>query len=237
MDAAAPIQCEECRLLFPSRDSLDNHQRHYCKGSEFHQRLMRKQQEAGLLSSEVVSAYLAGAPAPRDAGGLEGMTVEQLRARMARDAEIATVRKAEAGAEAERAAAHLAMQRAKAEAQQREAQARMLTQRDAELQARVQRRGAERTLRGAELHSEEGVRQMELGALREQERELSEQRALAEETVARVQKELSELHDGPDGVARRAQAELRAQELARPVGAHQVHCKMMMLISLPLRNT
>lgn len=222
MESTPSFRCEDCRILFPSRDALDNHQRNFCKGSDFHQRLMRKHQESGLLSSEMVRDYLAGAPAPKDAIGLEQMTVEQLRERVARDTEIASIRKAEAAREVERAAAALAKQRARAELQQAEAEARMRAHREAAMQTRVLRHAAERQLRGAELHNEEEVQQKELDQLRQQEQALAEQRQQAERTVARVQTELAELRGGEDGAAHRTRAELLAERRARPPGAEHL---------------
>jgi hypothetical protein len=218
MNSVPSFRCEDCRILFPSRDALDNHQ----QGSDFHKRLMHKRQESGLLSSEMVRDYLAGGAAPKDAIGLEQMTVEQLRERVARDTEVGAIRKAEAAREAERAVAALTKQRARAEVQQAEAEARMRTQREAAMQARVLRHAAERQLRGAELHSEEEVRQAELAQLRQQEQALAEQRQQAEQTVARVQTELAELRGGDDGAAHRARAELLAERRARPPGAEHL---------------
>ncbi len=89
---AVRFACGYCRMLFPSADALDNHERRFCRGSEMQQRLIRKTQEAGLLDADDVRTYLSGGAAPKGASGLESMSVEQLRERLARDAKVAEVR-------------------------------------------------------------------------------------------------------------------------------------------------
>lgn len=202
--------CAHCSMRFSSRTALETHRANFCKGSVLHLRLIDRHRDKSLLTPEAVSAHLAGEPRLSE---IDGLTVDELRKRMARDAQIAERQRAEAAEEAKRAAAHVAMQKAQAEAQKREAEARILAQRSSELRAQVERRAAEKTLRGAELRSEADVRVQEVELLREQESRLAAQRQQAETEAARVKSELAALQGGHAVPAERAAGLLQARDL------------------------
>ena len=172
--------CDLCGMAFNTQAKLDTHRNKFCQGSVLHRQVLAQRKEArgaiaGSLDEDAVNALSKGLSALSD--DVIGLSVSELRAKIAREAAERTEERRAREEAAERAALRLKEQRAKAEVHQQMLEAQLAAHRTVELQARVQLRAAERFAEAAELKFRQRQQHKELAELQRQQEDLAAARA------------------------------------------------------------
>ena len=210
------IMCDLCGMTFNTQARLDTHRNKFCQGSVLHRQLLAQRKEArgaiaGSLDEDAVNALSKGLSALSD--DVIGLSVSELRAKIAREAAERTEERRAREEAAERAALRLKEQRAKAEVHQQMLEAQLAAHRTVELQARVQLRAAERFAEAAELKFRQRQQHKELAELQRQQEDLAAARARLADEALGVQTALAELQSGTVA-ASKAMLEARTQVAA-----------------------
>ena len=208
--------CDLCGMAFNTQAKLDTHRNKFCQGSVLHRQVLAQRKEArgaiaGSLDEDAVNALSKGLSALSD--DVIGLSVSELRAKIAREAAERTEERRAREEAAERAALRLKEQRAKAEVHQQMLEAQLAAHRTVELQARVQLRAAERFAEAAELKFRQRQQHKELAELQRQQEDLAAARARLADEALGVQAALAELQSGTVA-ASKAMLEARTQVAA-----------------------
>lgn len=188
-----------CGMFFDAADQLKLHRMRYCQGSALHQAMLATREEnRGAVAARLEEdpLHLLNTNLASLGQEVDGISVGELRARIAKEATERKAQREAREAAITRAEARMTEQRAKAESQRQLVLAQLEAQRLIELETKVQLRAAERMAEEAELRARAKEQEKELANAEAKRAELDSQvAALAGEGQA-VQDKLMRLRAG-----------------------------------------